>query len=96
MRLTRSHFSYNKMEGARSTCKGIGEVIQIDETVLFDKNLSIEQGAVTPWVGQYLDYQLENIKRTLDYYGVPIEAETALKDFNELQWALLKFGCEGR
>ncbi|KMK76805.1 ATP-binding cassette domain-containing protein [Alkalihalobacillus pseudalcaliphilus] len=91
-KLTRSHFSYNKMEGACSTCKGIGEVIQIDETVLFDKNLSIEQGAVTPWVGQYLDYQLENIKRTLDYYGVPIEAETALKDFNELQWALLKFG----
>lgn len=91
-KLTRSHFSYNTIEGACQTCKGIGEVIQINMDTLFDMKSSIENGAVALWTGQYLDYQLSNIKTTMDYYGVPLEEQTPLQEFNELQFALL---CHG-
>ena len=51
-KLTRSHFSYNTIEGACQTCKGIGEVIQINMDTLFDMESSIENGAVALWTGQ--------------------------------------------
>ena len=91
-KLTRSHFSYNTVEGACQTCKGIGKVIQINADTLFNKDLPIEDGGIELWKGHYLDYQLENIKNTMNYYGDPIEPGTPLKDFSELQYALLCYG----
>lgn len=91
-KLTRSHFSYNTVDGACQKCKGIGKVIQINTNALFNKELSIEDGAIELWKGRYLDYQLENIKNTMAYYGEPIERNMPLKDFSALQYALL---CQG-
>ncbi|WP_430786842.1 ATP-binding cassette domain-containing protein [Virgibacillus flavescens] len=91
-KLTRSHFSYNKMEGACQKCKGIGKVVQINENNLFKKELSIENGGIELWKGRYLDYQLDNIKNTMNYYQVPLEKNMPLGDFNELQYELLCYG----
>ncbi|UOQ49836.1 ATP-binding cassette domain-containing protein [Gracilibacillus caseinilyticus] len=91
-KFTRSHFSYNTIEGACETCKGIGDVVQINQHTLFNKALSVEKGAVTLWTGSYLDYQFENIKNTMQHYQVPLEADTPLQDYNNLQFALL---CHG-
>lgn len=91
-KLTRSHFSYNTVDGACQKCKGIGKVIQINANTLFNKELPLEEGAIELWKGRYLDYQLENIKNTMAYYGEPLEQNMPLKDFSELQYALL---CHG-
>ncbi|WP_084243382.1 ATP-binding cassette domain-containing protein [Planomicrobium okeanokoites] len=91
-KLTRSHFSYNTVDGACQKCKGIGKVIQINTNTLFNEELPVEDGAIELWKGRYLDYQLENIKNTMAYYGEPIERNMPLKDFSELQYALL---CHG-
>src|SRR5690606_22953240 len=91
-KFTRSHFSYNTIEGACQTCKGIGQVIQINPKTLFNSELPIENGAIHLWQGRYLDYQLENIRNTFAYYGVPLEQDVPLKEFNPLQYALL---CHG-
>ncbi|WP_255584843.1 ATP-binding cassette domain-containing protein [Virgibacillus saliphilus] len=48
-KFTRSHFSYNTMEGACPQCKGLGKIVQINKAILFNMELSIENGAVTSW-----------------------------------------------
>ncbi|OZU87579.1 ABC-ATPase UvrA [Virgibacillus indicus] len=95
-KFTRSHFSYNTIEGACQKCKGIGNVIQINENTLFNMELSIENGAIALWTGRYLEYQIENIKNTMNYYDVPLEENTPLKKFNELQYALLCYGTSSK
>ena len=56
-KLTRTHFSYNKTEGACPTCKGLGEVVNIHEESVFQTDLSIEEeGAVDLWKGRYGEY----------------------------------------
>jgi excinuclease ABC subunit A len=95
-KLTRSHFSYNTIEGACQKCKGIGKVIQINVNTLFNMNLSIENGAIELWKGRYLDYQLDNIKNTMNYYHEPFEQNTPLKNFSELQYALLCYGTSSK
>lgn len=93
-KFTRSHFSYNTIEGACQKCKGLGEVVQINQDTLFNMELSIEDGAIALLgdSGRYFEYHFENIQRTLNYYQVPIEKDTPLKDFNQLQFSLL---CHG-
>lgn len=95
-KFTRSHFSYNTIEGACQTCKGLGKVIQINVNTLFNMELSIENGAIALWNGRYLEYQLDNIKRTMNYYDVPLEQHTPLKNFNKLQFALLCYGTSSK
>lgn len=91
-KFTRSHFSYNTAEGACQRCKGIGKVVQINADVLFNKELAAENGAIALWQGRYLEYQLENIYNTMNYYGEPLEENTLLENYSELQFALL---CHG-
>lgn len=95
-KLTRSHFSYNTVEGACQKCKGIGKVIQINAGALFNSELAIENGAIALWQGRYLDYQLENIKNTMKHYGQPLEENRPLKDLSELQYALLCHGTSSK
>ncbi|MFD2923944.1 excinuclease ABC subunit UvrA [Halobacillus naozhouensis] len=95
-KFTRSHFSYNTIEGACQKCKGLGKVVQINENTLFNMDLAIEKGAIALWKGRYLEYQLDNIKSTMNYYDVPIEQNTPLKNYNELQFALLCYGTSSK
>jgi excinuclease UvrABC ATPase subunit len=41
-----SIFSFNNPEGMCSTCQGLGTVEAIDEAALFDRNLSLDAGAI--------------------------------------------------
>ncbi len=44
-------FSFNSPHGACSECTGLGYKLAVDpELVIPDKNLSLSQGAITPWV----------------------------------------------
>jgi excinuclease ABC subunit A len=41
-------FSFNSSYGACSACSGLGSKMEIDETLVFNYNLSINQGAIKP------------------------------------------------
>ena len=43
---SRTHFSYNKTEGACPTCSGIGEEIQIHWPAIVDETKSVTDGAL--------------------------------------------------
>lgn len=94
-RLTRTHFSYNKTEGACSTCKGLGETVNIHLESVFHQQLPIEEeGAVDFWKGRYGDYMVSVVKNAMDYYGVPLEKGLRLKDYSPEQKAILYYGVE--
>jgi len=45
------HFSFNSPQGACDHCLGLGQVMEFDEDLVVpDINLSIEKGAVAPWM----------------------------------------------
>lgn len=95
-KLTRTHFSYNTIEGACPTCKGLGEVVQIHEASVFHPENSIEGGAVDLWKGRYADYQVSIVKTAMKHYGVPIEDGLPLKDYSPAQRAILYHGVESQ
>jgi excinuclease ABC subunit A len=41
-------FSFNSPKGACPTCKGFGDIQQLDEDLIFDRELSLTQGAIKP------------------------------------------------
>lgn len=93
-KLTRTHFSYNTTEGACSTCKGLGEVVNIHQESIFHPQLSIEEGAVDFWKGRYADYQVSVVKAAMVYYGVPIGDGLPLQEYSPAQKAILYYGVE--
>ncbi len=93
-KLTRTHFSYNTTEGACSTCKGLGETVDVHKESVFHQHLSLEEGAVDLWKGRYADYQIPVVKTAMAYYGVPIEDGLPVQEYNPAQKAILYYGVE--
>lgn len=93
-KLTRTHFSYNKTEGACPTCKGLGETVDIHQESVFHQQLSIEKGAVDLWKGRYAEWQIAIVKAAMSYYGVPLEEELPLQEYSPEQKAILYYGVE--
>ena len=60
------NFSFNSPYGACETCDGLGTRFQVDpELVINDDDLSIEDGAISPWSG----FRGEYFKRVLQAVG---------------------------
>ncbi|WP_087974371.1 excinuclease ABC subunit UvrA [Oceanobacillus rekensis] len=95
-KLTRSHFSYNTLEGACTTCGGLGNVTDINLDSVFDEELSLKEGAVTigMWNGSYGEYQRNIVELASRHYGIPYDENLPLKEFSEEQRDLLFYGVE--
>lgn len=93
-KLTRTHFSYNKTEGACPTCKGLGETVDIHLPSVFHEECSLEDGAVDIFSGRYGEYQIAVLKAAFLYYKLPKADGVPIKQFNERQKAILYYGVE--
>ncbi len=93
-RLTRSHFSFNKPEGACETCDGLGNVVEINAPSVFNEELSLLDGAVTIWYESYMQYQVSILKGAGEYYQMEMDPHLPLKDYSDAQRALLYYGVE--
>ena len=59
-------FSFNNPHGACATCTGIGYRLEVDpDLVIPDKNLSLAEGAVQPWVGTSFSPWWESLMNAL-------------------------------
>ncbi|HLI01209.1 MAG TPA: excinuclease ABC subunit UvrA, partial [Acidimicrobiales bacterium] len=65
------NFSFNSPYGACPTCDGLGTRFEVDpELVVPDPDLSIDEGAITPWSGargEYFSRVLEAVAETYDF-----------------------------
>ena len=93
-KLTRSHFSYNKPEGACETCDGLGKVSEIHLDSVFDQELSLKEGGVKIWTGAYGDYLRDIVKNAAAYYGITLDENSALKELDDVARDLLYYGVE--
>ncbi len=84
-------YNFNNPVGACATCRGFGDVIDIDmDLVVPDKSKSIRQGAITPWNSPAYRHELEELLELADEYGIPVNVP-----FGELKPRHLKLIWEG-
>jgi excinuclease ABC subunit A len=94
-KLTRSHFSFNKPEGACDTCDGLGMVSELNMDSVFHNHLSLNEDGVTIWKsGSFRDYQLTILKAAAKYYSITLDFSLPLKEYNDIQTDLLYYGVE--
>jgi excinuclease UvrABC ATPase subunit len=79
---TAGAFSFNLPEGMCMACEGLGEVSEVDVDQLVDKELSLNEGAIT--VPQFTVDSW--YWRLLAHSGL-VDPDTKLKDYTEQQWA---------
>lgn len=93
-KLTRTHFSHNTREGACQTCQGLGKVPTINKGNTVDESLSLEDGAVDFWQHQYKEYQISSLYNAFRHYHISFEENTPVRDFSDIQKAILFYGVE--
>jgi excinuclease ABC A subunit len=71
-------FSFNNPEGACKSCKGTGEQLELDLERLFDKNLSLNQGAI-----QYSEYRIGGRRWNILQASRLFDMDKSLKDYSD-------------
>ncbi|MFJ9592077.1 ATP-binding cassette domain-containing protein [Streptomyces virginiae] len=79
---TSSAFSFNNPEGMCPRCEGVGEVSDIDVDQLVDRELSLNEGAITVPGFAVDSWYWQNMANSGFY-----SPDTRLKDFTEQEWA---------
>ncbi|GKV66491.1 MULTISPECIES: excinuclease ABC subunit UvrA [unclassified Sporosarcina] len=88
------HFSFNKPEGACATCNGLGNVASINEAMVFNPELSLQDGGVASLKGVHRDIQTRILTATAKHYGFDFDPGQPLRDYGEVQRDLLYYGVE--
>ncbi len=88
-------FSFNSPHGACSSCDGLGVIQDFDEeAVIQDPNLSLDQGAITPWAKGFTSYYLKMIKAVADYYEFSMK--TPWKDLSQKHRDIILHGSSDK
>ena len=93
-KLTRTHFSYNTREGACKTCQGLGKVLTINKDNTVHESVSLEDGAIDFWEQKYKEYQISSLYNAFRHYNIPIDDNTPVVDFSDIQKSILFDGVE--
>lgn len=93
-KLTMSHFSFNKPEGACETCSGLGQTVSLNMDAVFQLDLSLRDGGVAIWYSALTDYNISILKAAAKYYGFAFDEFMPLRDYGDVQRDLLYYGVE--
>lgn len=93
-KLTMSHFSFNKPEGACPSCNGLGKTAVLRMDAVFDESKSIRDGGVLSWYQFLIDYQVPVLKAAASHYGFSFDDQLPIGSYSEVQKDLLYYGVE--
>lgn len=93
-KLTRTNFSYNTREGACKTCEGLGKVLTVNQEKVVHESLTLENGAVDFWEKQYKEYQISILYNAFRHYHIPVQENTPVELFSDIQKSILYHGVE--
>jgi excinuclease ABC subunit A len=86
-------FSFNSPYGACPTCKGLGQVYQVNmEAVMPDKNLSISEGAIAPLGEERESFVFKQVKELAKKNKISLDKP--LKDLPQKAINLILYGTE--
>jgi excinuclease ABC subunit A len=84
-------FSFNSPYGACQHCHGLGSRLEVDpELVVSDPDLSVNDGALTPWAGARLEYFTRLLEAVCDQFG--IDPDTPWRKLRAPQRNVLLYG----
>src|SRR5207248_8772688 len=64
-------FSFNTPYGACPACAGLGTKLEVDpELVIPDPDLSVSEGAISPWSGGRLEYFDRMVEAVCEHFGI--------------------------
>lgn len=91
-KLTMAHFSFNATVGACDTCKGVGEIIDIDLARLLNEEKTIKNGGVSCWDEATAKYYENIILAASKNYKFPFDADMPIKNYTKEQKDFLLYG----
>ncbi|WP_020007066.1 excinuclease ABC subunit UvrA [Salinicoccus albus] len=66
-------FSFNAPYGACPDCDGLGMRMSVDERLVIpDSSLTLEEGAIAPWIPVSSNYYPTLLRQTCEHFGVPM------------------------
>lgn len=81
-------FTFNNPFGACKKCEGYGQIIDIDEGLVFaNRNLSVFEGAILPWKGEVMKEHYDRFIFSSKKFDFPIHRP--IKDLTEKEYQLL-------
>lgn len=84
-------FSFNSPYGACSTCDGLGFKLEVDpDLVIPDKNKTLQEGAVDPWINGISNWYLGILNGTCRHFNIPMDVP--FKDLTPQQQAIILRG----
>src|SRR5690606_14989222 len=67
-------FSFNSPFGACPDCDGLGTKLEVDpDLVIPDKSLSLNEGAIAPWIPTSSQYYPELLKTICKHFKIPMD-----------------------
>ncbi|SFU91207.1 excinuclease ABC subunit UvrA [Alicyclobacillus macrosporangiidus] len=71
-------FSFNSPFGACESCSGLGVHMEVDpDLVIPDRSLSLEEGAIAPWLGSTSTYYPQLLAAACKSFGIPMDVPVA-------------------
>lgn len=94
LKLTRTHFSHNKNEGACPTCSGLGVEVAIAWEAVLDEEKTIGDGAIRFFDKGYTSYVEGILKNAFSFYALADVQHVPLHEWSAEHRALLIQGAE--
>jgi excinuclease ABC subunit A len=85
-------FSFNSPRGACPSCKGFGDIQQLDENAIFDRSLSISEGGILPFNTRATAGFKKHLTEMATKHG--IDVNQPIKDLDKAETAFLMDGDE--
>lgn len=91
-KLKMNHFSFNALAGACEACKGVGQIINIDLSRLFNEEKTIRDGGVDWWDKAIAKHYESVILAASKHYNFPFDPSISIRDYTKEQRDFLLYG----
>jgi excinuclease ABC subunit A len=90
--LQMSHFSFNAASGICESCKGMGEILDVDISSLLDGEKTIINGGVRFWEAGVANHYADVIEAASKYYNFYFDRNLSIKFYSEELRDFLLYG----
>lgn len=91
-KLKMAHFSFNALEGACRLCKGVGEILNVDLSLLINEEKAMRDGGVDFWNEALAKHYETVITAASKHYNFPFDSNIPLKHYTKEQRNFLLYG----